>query len=43
MKTIACKLGSDYCEQLFWQSLEIIVEINFPEILIEKTKDDENV
>jgi len=26
MKIIASKLGDDYCEQLFWTSLEIIVE-----------------
>lgn len=26
MERIASKLGDDYCEQLFWTSLEIIVE-----------------
>lgn len=26
MERIASKLGDDYCEQLFWQSLEIITK-----------------
>ena len=26
MKTIATKLADDYCEQLYWDSLKIIVE-----------------
>jgi hypothetical protein len=26
MERIASKLANDYCEQLYWQSLEIIVE-----------------
>jgi hypothetical protein len=26
MKTLASKLGSDYCEQLFWSSLPIIAD-----------------
>lgn len=27
MEQIASKLANDYCEQLYWSSLEIIVEI----------------
>ncbi len=29
MKHLASKLGGDYCEQLFWESLKIIFESNF--------------
>ena len=29
MKHLASKLGDDYCEQLFWESLKIIFELNF--------------
>jgi len=31
MERLASKLGDDYCEQLFWSSLEIIAEaLNIP-------------
>jgi len=31
MKTLASKLGSDYCDQLFWDSLPIIADyLNIP-------------
>lgn len=29
MKHLASKLGNDYCEQLFWESLKIIFESNY--------------
>ena len=29
MKHLASKLGDDYCEQLFWESLKIIFESNY--------------
>jgi hypothetical protein len=29
MQRLAEKLGDDYCEQLFWSSLEIIAEEGF--------------
>ena len=29
MKHRASKLGDDYCEQLFWESLKIIFELNY--------------
>ena len=29
MKHLASKLGDDYCEQLFWESLKIIFESHF--------------
>ena len=29
METLASKLGSDYCEQLYWDSLKIIFELTF--------------
>ena len=36
MKTLASKLGSDYCEQLFWGSLPIIA--NYLKIPMRKNK-----
>ena len=29
MERLASKLGNDYCEQLYWQSLEILADYNF--------------
>ena len=29
MRDLAFRLGSDYCEQLFWESLKIIFEANY--------------
>lgn len=43
MQRIADKLGDDYCEQLFWTSLEIIAEEGFgiPRKDDEESEDDE--
>ena len=29
METLASKLADDYCEQLYWDSLKVIVELTF--------------
>tara|TARA_R110000868_G_scaffold14069_1_gene65596 strand:+ start:664 stop:909 length:246 start_codon:yes stop_codon:yes gene_type:complete len=29
MERLASKLGNDYCEQLYWQSLELLADYNF--------------
>ena len=42
MQRIADKLGDDYCEQLFWTSLEIIAEEGFGIPRIEDDDDDDD-
>lgn len=41
MQRLADKMGDDYCEQLFWTSMEIIAEDGFDIPKREKTEDEE--